>query len=438
MIRNYPDANINNMLYEAMSKKDINILKDFIESKRQKRYISNKTSIKMNIFGFVNESKNTRIANIGNRTIRDLILLTGDIDYIKQCENELDDWQLDLFDKERIRQYTTPNQIDLPKGMTYGIEIESEGENSINLGNWKKIFKKSWKDEFDASLRDGLEIISPKFESDENKQNSKEIKSMCAIIEGFYQEITKRCGGHIHIGADYFDDVQDWKNLIEIYTNTENILFTIANASGETPRSGIEKYAPPITEKINKIKDKLNQTKSIDEFINVIKNIQPKMTELYHAREDGSFLLSDGTPIRNKSAAINFLNVGSKDKNTIEFRIPNGTINPNIWIDNINLFGGLMRVSKELTAIQKKEKSELTEEDENKLRNFNYLKEPLEEELKINPLLNLCVGEKNKRRFLERYVVNKKLRQMSEPSIKVSREMYERNVDFDFDFNDER
>ena len=40
---------------------------------------------------------------------------------------------------------------------------------------------------------------------------------------------------------------------------------------------------------------------------------------------------------------------GEKDKNTIEFRISNSTLNPQVVKDNIRLFGSLMKVSKEMS-----------------------------------------------------------------------------------------
>ena len=41
------------------------------------------------------------------------------------------------------------------------------------------------------------------------------------------------------------------------------------------------------------------------------------------------------------------------EKNTIEFRLANGTINPEMWIENANLFGGMVAISEELARIQK-------------------------------------------------------------------------------------
>lgn len=435
------DKTLDNILDYVIEKRDINIIKEILENKKQKMMI---TDDKMEILKFVNKSISSRKKNEEKKMIRDLILLTGDIDYIKQCEiSGLDDWQLDWFDKERIRNYTSQNQVQMPEGMTFGIEIETEGERSIKLQKWKKAFKNSWNDDFDTSLDKGIEVSSPKFKTGEkeNQKSSKEIKSMCAIIEGFSQKTTKRCGGHIHIGADYFNDIQDWKNFIEMYANTESLLFTITNADGQIPRSSINKYAPPIARKIDTIKGELSRAKSIDEFLKIMKKVQPTIAEFYHLRDNNAYASNNNNNnndnnynvARNKCSAINFLNVGLKNKNTIEFRIPNGTINPNIWIDNINLFGGLMRTSKKLTAIQKKDKSQLTEKDREMLENFEILKQTVNERQKLSCLLNLTVEEETKKRFLERYVVNNKLIMLSDSSRKVYKKMYSGRIDLDED-----
>ena len=87
------------------------------------------------------------------------------------------------------------------------------------------------------------------------------------------------------------------------------------------------------------------------------------------------FIFSDPTFIEKNDKKeqrlfeINYRNVGSSGKNTIEFRLPNGTINPTTWVENINLFGGLIRTSHELSKIMKKTEEQRTEEEKQMLYN---------------------------------------------------------------------
>ena len=57
---------------------------------------------------------------------------------------------------------------------------------------------------------------------------------------------------------------------------------------------------------------------------------------------------------RSKDAGLNLLNV-NYEKNTIEFRVANGTLKPDTWIENINLFGGMIQVSQKIAEIMEKD-----------------------------------------------------------------------------------
>ena len=71
---------------------------------------------------------------------------------------------------------------------------------------------------------------------------------------------------------------------------------------------------------------------------------------------------------------INFDNITNTDgKNTIEIRMPNGTINADTWIQNINLFGGIVKIAEETAEIQSKDERKLSLEEKRKLDLFNKL-----------------------------------------------------------------
>ena len=61
----------------------------------------------------------------------------------------------------------------------------------------------------------------------------------------------------------------------------------------------------------------------------------------------------------NRFKGLNLTNMATdivkiKKLPTIEFRIPNGTVNADTWIENINLFGGLIKASEEFAKIKNK------------------------------------------------------------------------------------
>ena len=104
------------------------------------------------------------------------------------------------------------------------------------------------------------------------------------------------------------------------------------------------------------------------------------------------------------------MNTGSEGKNTIEFRLANGTTDPETWIENINLFGGLVKSAQELAEIQKKPENEKTESDYKKLAFFDKVNDPEASEKEVlDALLSLTVAEEDKYIYEERYEVNNEL-----------------------------
>ena len=271
-----------------------------------------------------NHIKNRKINELESTFLAQAIIMTGDAEFIDYCENSD---VLNHETREILDRFTKMPPVTLPDKMTIGVEIESEGLASREeiagiIGNL------SWKLKPDDTLDDGIEAVpssglTPSTAGDE-------IYGACKALCLSGQTISERCGGHIHIGADYLTDLQDWKNLRTIWNDTEKILYIISNRKGEIPRKGVLVYARPISGNDESKQETINleNESDLEKFIVGTKIIQ-------------------GT----RYSGINYCNVGRKEKNTIEFRLPNGTLDPTTWIENINLFGGLVRVSHELSKI---------------------------------------------------------------------------------------
>jgi len=318
----------------------------------------------------------------------ELLLLIGDLNLIEQYQNKAEEFGIKPEDCKKLSMITKKTQITLPPNMTIGVEIESEGIDTKIIE--RLLEEKNWTTKGDGSLRDGTEVVSDILTGD-TKSSSNEIKSVCAVLNGVGQNISDRCGGHIHIGADYLTSRQDWNNLIQIWGNAEKVLYIISNEEGNIPRDGAAKYAGPISKKI--------ETAIEHGTINLegeedLENFAKKISEIQGERYSG----------------INFKNVcpGQK-KNTIEFRLPNGTLNPNTWIENINLFGGIIRSAHELTQIQKKPEDQRTETERKTLECFEILQTEQDEEKVLQALLELCVAPEQKQLYMDRYEVNRPL-----------------------------
>ena len=329
-----------------------------------------------------NHIKNRKINELESTFLAQVIIMTGDAEFIDYCENSD---VLNHETREILDRFTKMPPVTLPDKMTIGVEIESEGLASREeiagiIGNL------SWKLKPDDTLDDGIEAVplsglTPSTAGDE-------IYGACKALCLSGQTISERCGGHIHIGADYLTDLQDWKNLRTIWNNTEKILYIISNRKGEIPRAGVLGYAQPISGKDESKQKTINleNESDLENFIAETKIIQ-------------------GT----RYSGINYVNVGEEEKNTIEFRLPNGTLDPTTWIENINLFGGLVRVSHELSEIMLKSAEQRTEEEKKMLYNYKVIQTEQDERKVAEALIGLCVSQEQMQTYLDRYDENSEL-----------------------------
>jgi hypothetical protein len=250
----------------------------------------------------------------------------------------------------------------------------------------KKKVLEDWDVKDDSSLEDGVEISSPKMV--DNEVNVENIYMICEALSRCNAYTSERCGGHIHIGADYLKSKEAYMNLFDIWGNAERLIYKISNQKGEIPRYGIPEYAAPISSKLNAALEQetinLADEESLDNFI----------CQVINAEE-------------SRFTGLNLLNV-INSKKTIEFRIPNGSLNPDTWIENIMLFGRMIEVSEKLAEIEKKKSFEQTPREKEQLRLRNALKDDIDEKDKLNLLLDMLFTEEEqdkKQVYVDRYIV---------------------------------
>ena len=365
----------------------------------------------------------------------ELIIEFGDKNYIKECieDNKLDsfskvklinaldvedfskfisdnnikldsetNWYLNLlsFDEKTIKEevdFSKMRNFNLPQTMTIGMEIECEGllaDEILKCFNFK-----DWKAVEDGSLDNGVEIVSPILHS--TIEEAKQIYSVNHTLQKLGQEVSYNCGAHVHIGSDYLTSIQAWMNFTEIYCNTEKLLYLVSNKEETLPRLHVAEYAKTMSPKVAQALEKgsinLTDEASLDNFILELQSVQAdrNLAEIKNPQELEK-VLHDG-----RYSGINLLNINN-GKNTIEFRHANGTLDPDLWIDNINLFGGIVAISEELANIQEKEN--INDEDKSKLSLFEKLKDDIEDEKKLEVLLELLDLEPKE--YLERFRSN--------------------------------
>lgn len=299
----------------------------------------------------------------------------------------------EIEDKELVEEIIgqrtkATRKIKLPEEMTFGIEIETEGISLV-----KNLFN-DWKAIYDNSLKDGTEFVSPPLKATE--ANTEEIYFMCDVIRCLEANSSERCGGHVHIGSAYLTTLQSYVNLIELYSNAEEIIYVISNREGEIPRNqGPNKYAIPLSGKIeNAIQAERLQLTNLDEFILQLQEAQG-----------------------GKFSSLNLKNVDNLFKRTIEFRMSNGTINPDTWIENINLFGGIVSAAEKLQIIQSKPEENRTDEESKYLASFDVLKEDVSSERKLQALLELTIAPEEQDVYVRRYQENSRLLEKNDTTL---------------------
>lgn len=183
--------------------------------------------------------------------------------------------------------------------------------------------------------------------------------------------------------------MESWINLIELFGNTEKLLCIISNKAGEIPREGaVYDFAVPISRRLEEIiNSRTQKILNIEDLQGFVKNVQAK----------------------EKYWGVNFLNVG-EENNTIEFRFSNGTIDADTWIENINLFGGIVRAAQDLALIQKKSETERTNEEQKMLDSLEKIKSrEISEQEKLEDLLTIVIPEEDREIYRKRYNINKPL-----------------------------
>ncbi|MBQ9298451.1 MAG: amidoligase family protein [Clostridia bacterium] len=335
--------------------------------------------------------------------ILDLIIGTENPEFIDKCIQNREEFGLEKSDvmkiaidnEKYIREITKQEgvQTDLPANMTIGIEIETVGKESKWLKDRKTIG--GWKCKGDGSLKSknsnetGVEVISPILAG--NIVITEEVRKTCTILENLDQYTNETCGGHIHIGANYLTNVQAWKNLLELWANTEQALYIVSNEEGEIPRLGVPYYASPISGDLEELlgSGSINLEDETD-----LEKFQEKLVRTQEDRYKG----------------INFKNLAQGGKGTIEFRLPNGAVDANTWIENINLFGGIVKSAQDLSVIQAKNISERTEQEQHLLECFEKIRnKELDEKETFEQLLEIVVPEKSRNSYRKRYETNSEL-----------------------------
>lgn len=254
-----------------------------------------------------------------NNSLFNLINPNSDIKF-----SSMSDIMLDVF-FELLKGYDLEyrSTLNFKKTSTFGFEVEFENADFYNIRKYLSSMHTDWPLLFDPSIKKGAEIPTPILK--DNKKSWDEVKDLCDTLRK-YSNITGDCGGHIHVGWQVLGDSNiNVLNFLKLWSTYEHVIYRFSYGEDEGPRDVLTEYARPIS---NDFWLAYNEFKYI--------TLVPK--------DD---IIRRVSTTRNIGASLKYLLPYERpDINTIEFRCPNGTLNPIIWQNNVNLFVKLLDYCK--------------------------------------------------------------------------------------------
>ncbi len=289
-------------------------------------------------------------------------------------------------------KYISGNDVlGLADYMKFGIEIEAfnvaikelyhgESANYINSMNWHMASKS----EEALVSKGGAELVSPILH--DTKEDWQSVINICENMKKYPGKFgdkvvaDEKCGLHVHFDAGCLaNDKEKMKNFLRIYAEGEELLYKMCNPEGQA----IRKPA------INK------DYKGIHIISSLWRNgmAAPTGKKLLKKIEDGTLkvsykkfgvlkrLIAKYKIDERRYVGLNLTNIGNPKKNTIEFRMANGTIDPDEIKKNVFLYASIIK-----TAIDYTENPEQYQE-----KIDNFFNTDVTEEEKVNNFLDLIM-----------------------------------------------
>lgn len=218
---------------------------------------------------------------------------------------------------------TLRDNIGIDNSETFGIEIEFENADLDEIKSSSKWIVKP--DDSVTVGNVGGELVSPILT--DSGDTWRQIKNRCNYLKNKQAIATSRTAAHIHIGSQILkDDPNNIRKLLKMWELFEHVIFYFSYGKDTMSRSTLKEFSRPVGNDLYLIRNNKNGYNKLNSYY-----------DWYHFFKKHAF---------NKRAGINFRNYKGyemDEKNTIEIRCPNGTLDARIWQNNINFFTKLMR-----------------------------------------------------------------------------------------------
>lgn len=331
---------------------------DFIKE----QYLDSKSSIfRKNILSKIDDE----------RFKLELIRMTGGEKLSYFYESNFDEY----FDKYLVDvDLDEINRTLVSPDITVGVELELYNKDVVNYKGFSTVLK-NYVVAGDPTLKKGIEVISPVIGY--NKEDLQRLKSVCKLLKECDFYTGKACGGHVHIGANYLSRKEDYFMLLYLYSNCEDIIYLISDKEGSVKRSDAGIYAKKVKDVIVKaVRDGvISNEQNFNDFVKTLRHLS-----------------------NSRYKGLNLNNLGSDDKNTIEFRMPNGEMEFKEILANIKLFAMLIQKSHDLNDKCDKEQE------------LEIIGSNVSDKKKLEAFLNVLFDDEEDRKvYKNRYRANNKL-----------------------------
>ena len=248
----------------------------------------------------------------------------------------------ELYTKLQNHYVQFRSKLDLADETTFGLELEFFSAypeialafsdipwilNLLEAGKDEKLYNSFWQLTRDKSVGDnedsmeGYELISAILT--DSVKDWERLRTVCAKLKMSPATINDRCGAHIHFGASqhFQQDPRKILNFIKFYAVYEDILMRFNTGERINTRASANLYAHPVALPIKQKIDSLKEFSDLSEFLKQL-----------------DFSSFSSMLIENYISYIMW--GGAVD--TVEFRSPNGTLNPVLWQNYVNTYGKML------------------------------------------------------------------------------------------------
>ena len=294
---------------------------------------------------------------------------------------------------------------------------ESNEFFKTTLSSKGKPFKRANRFEEGLVSHGGAEIVSPILYDTEQDWDA--INKVCKHLKKYPGKRGKdvaadqKCGFHVHFDAGLLiDNKKQMETFMKLWPQMEELVYKICNEENDPIRkSAITPSKKPLSlgRKIAKPTGKKIQ-----------KQIEEGRLKLPYKKSGfvRSYIITPLKVDNRRYNGLNLSNIGNPKKNTIEFRMSNGTINSEVIKQNIYLYASIINTARNIAVNKEYKKEELLE----------FLKTNISEEEKMNNFNNLVfANQEDKDIYKKRWESNSKADIFTEKSSKVFAKTFNRD-----------